>query len=330
MKYIYNLAFKMAISATVALVIANLFNVQYATVAAVIAILSIQDTKKKALIVGKNRVVACIIAIFLSIGIFKILGQNPITFSIFLLIFIPLTSKFNIAEGMVPAVVLSTHLLIAGELNFYWIINELLITFIGVGIASIANLFMPSLRTEFNEDKEYIEKSYKIILYKMANSLVSYTVDIDEEIIMNELENRLTEAVNRAYKIASNNLLNSDSYYIDYMNMRKNQFDIIKKLRSHFEKFYMSFEQTYMISKFTKSVASQIKDSNDCLDLLAELEVLKADFKQMALPKTREEFENRAQLLQFLNDMEDLLRIKRNFILNYSSESKRYKFTIKS
>ncbi|MBS5939808.1 aromatic acid exporter family protein [Clostridium sartagoforme] len=330
MKYIYNLAFKMSISATIALVIANLFNVQYATVAAVIAILSIQDTKKKALIVGRNRVVACIIAIFLSIGIFKILGQNPITFAIFLLIFIPLTSKFNIAEGMVPAVVLSTHLLIAGELNSYWIINELLITFIGVGIASIANLFMPSLRSEFNEDKEYIEKSYKIILYKMANSLVSYTVDIDEEIIMNELENRLTEAVNRAYKIASNNLLNTDSYYIDYMNMRKIQFDIIKKLRSHFEKFYMSFEQTFMISKFTKSVASQIKDTNDCLDLLEELEVLKEDFKQMALPKTREEFENRAQLLQFLNDMEDLLRIKRNFILNYSSENKRDKFTIKS
>lgn len=330
MKYIYNLAFKMAISATVALVIANLFDVQYATVAAVIAILSIQDTKKKALIVGRNRVVACIIAIFLSIGIFKILGQNPITFGIFLLIFIPITSKFNIAEGMVPAVVLSTHLLIAGELNYYWIINELLITFIGVGIASIANLFMPSLRSEFNEDKEYIEKSYKIILYKMANSLVSYTVDIDEEIIMNELENRLTEAVNRAYKIASNNLLNTDSYYIDYMNMRKIQFDIIKKLRSHFEKFYMSFEQTFMISKFTKSVASQIKDSNDCLDLLEELEVLKEDFKKMALPKTREEFENRAQLLQFLNDMEDLLRIKRNFILSYSSENKRDKFTIKA
>lgn len=329
MKYIYNLAFKMSISATIALVIANLFNVQYATVAAVIAILSIQDTKKKALIVGRNRVVACIIAIFLSIGIFKILGQNPITFAIFLLIFIPVTSKFNIAEGMVPAVVLSTHLLIAGELNSYWIINELLITFIGVGIASIANLFMPSLRTEFNEDKEYIEKSYKVILYKMANSLVSYTVDIDEEIIMNELENRLTEAVNRAYKIASNNLLNTDSYYIDYMNMRKNQFDIIKKLRSHFEKFYMSFEQTFMISKFTKSVASQIKDTNDCLDLLEELEVLKEDFKQMALPKTREEFENRAQLLQFLNDMEDLLRIKRNFILNYPSKNKRDKFTMK-
>lgn len=38
----------------------------------------------------------------------------------------------------------------------------------------------------------------------------------------------------------------------------------------------------------------------------------------MALPKTREEFENRAQLLQFLNDMEDLLTMKRNFVLNYN------------
>ena len=33
----------------------------------------------------------------------------------------------------------------------------------------------------------------------------------------------------------------------------------------------------------------------------------------MELPKTREEFESRAQLLQFLNDMEEFLLIKRNF-----------------
>ena len=36
----------------------------------------------------------------------------------------------------------------------------------------------------------------------------------------------------------------------------------------------------------------------------------------MPLPKTREEFENRAQLLQFINDLEDLLEMKRNFVLN--------------
>lgn len=317
MKYIYNLAFKMSISATIALILANLLKLQFSTVAAVIAILSIQDTRKKALIVGKNRVLACITAIALSVLIYKFLGQNSLTFALFLLLFIPITSRFKISEGMVPAVVLSTHLLVANEITLYWIINELLIMIIGVGIASIANLFMPSLHHQFNEDKEYIEKSYRIILSKMSKSLLTYTADIDEEIIINDIEKRLNESIDRAYKIANNNLLKSDSYYVDYMNMRKNQFDIIKKLRSHFEKFYMSFEQTHMISKFTKNVADQIKDTNDCKELLKELENIKQDFKQMALPKTREEFENRAQLLQFLNDMEDLLRIKSNFVLNY-------------
>ena len=307
----------MSISATIALILANLLKLQFSAVAAVIAILSIQDTRKKALIVGKNRVVACITAIALSVLIYKILGQNSLTFALFLLLFIPITSRFKISEGMVPAVVLSTHLLVANEITLYWIINELLIMIIGIGIASIANLFMPSLHHQFNEDKEYIEKSYRIILSKMSKSLLTYTADIDEEIIINDIEKRLNESIDRAYKIANNNLLKSDSYYVDYMNMRKNQFDIIKKLRSHFEKFYMSFEQTHMIAKFTKNVADQVKDTNDCKELLKELENIKQDFKQMALPKTREEFENRAQLLQFLNDMEDLLRIKSNFVLNY-------------
>ena len=317
MKYVYNLAFKMSISATIALILANLLNLQFSAVAAVIAILSIQDTRKKALIVGKNRIIACITAILLSVVIYKFLGQNSLTFALFLLLFIPITSRFKISEGMVPAVVLSTHLLVASEITLYWVINELLIMIIGVGIASIANLFMPSLHNQFNEDKEYIEKGYRVILSKMSTSLLTYTVDRDEDILINDIEKRLNESIDRAYKIANNNLLKSDSYYVDYMNMRKNQFDIIKKLRSHFEKFYMSFEQTHMISKFTKNVADQVKDTNDCKELLKELEKIKQDCKQMALPKTRAEFENRAQLLQFLNDMEDLLRIKSNFVLNY-------------
>ena len=106
MKYVYNLAVKMSVSAAISLILANLLNLQFSAVAAVIAILSIQDTRKKALMVGKNSVVACVIAILLSVLIYGFLGQNPITFAIFLLIFIPITSKLNISEGMVPAVVL--------------------------------------------------------------------------------------------------------------------------------------------------------------------------------------------------------------------------------
>jgi len=320
LKYLDGIAFKMSASAVIALLIGSLLNLQFSAVASVIAILSIQDTRKKTLVFAKKRIIACLLAIFLSVIIYKFIGQSSLIFGVFLIIFIPLTSRLKVSEGMVPAVVLSTHLLIADSINSFWIINEVLIMLIGVGVATISNLFMPSYVKEFNKDKEYIEEKYKWLLDKMANSLLSYTVDMNENKTIVELEKRLKDSLDRAYKIVNNKLLSADTYYVDYMTMRINQFNIIMKLRQHYEHFYMSFEQTYMISKFTQNVSSKLHEKNDCSELLQELEILREDFKKMALPKTREEFENRSQLLQFLNDMEDLLKIKRSFILNNITE----------
>ena len=279
LKYIYNLAFKMAISATIALIIGKILGLQYATVGAVIAILSIQDTRKKALI-------------------------------------IPITSRINVQEGMVPAVVLSTHFLTASNITSSLIINELLLMIIGIGVAGIANTFMPSLEDKFKDDKEWIEEHYRIIIHKIAKSLITYSVDIDEQKLMDEIEKRLYESKETAYKIVNNNFFKSSSYYTDYINMRINQFHIIKRMRVHFERFNIPVEQMKLTSDFTLCVSENIREINDCKELLNDLEILRNEFKKMELPKSREEFESRAQLLQFLNDMEEFLLIKRSFFKN--------------
>ena len=290
----------MAISATVALIIGNILGLQYATVGAVIAILSIQDTRKKALIVSYRRIVACTIGVFLSVILYKVAGNSSIAFGIFLLILIPITSKLKVQEGMVPAVVLSTHILVAESIIPSLIINELLLMLLGIGIAGVANAFMPSLEDEFRENIEWIEEHYRIIISKMSKSLITHTVDIDET----------------AYKIVNNSFFRSSSYYTDYINMRINQFDTIKRMRLHFERFNIPVEQMNIMSDFTLCVAENIREVNDCKDLLHQLESLRIQFKEMDLPKSREEFESRAQLLQFLNDMEEFLLIKRNFFIS--------------
>ncbi|WP_084748567.1 aromatic acid exporter family protein [Clostridium mediterraneense] len=313
MKYIYNLAVKMALSATIALIICNFLNIQYGTVSAVIAILSIQSTKRKALLVSKNRILAGVIALILSFVLYKYLGNSPVIFGVFLLIYIPITSKFKIEEGMVPAVVLSNHLLVADKLDLNLMINELLIMIIGVFVAFIANLFMPSFDQKYDEDKLYIESELKTIVAKIGNNLLTQTVDIDEQKIIYNLEKRILDCEKTAHEIVNNKLLKNNNYYIDYINMRKNQFEIIKKMRKHFEKFYMSYKQTKLISDFTLRVSENISEFNDCKILLEELDALNKSFKTMELPKTRDEFENRAQLIHFLNDLEEFLLLKRNF-----------------
>lgn len=303
----------MAISATIALIIGNILGLQYATVGAVIAILSIQDTRKKALIISYKRIVACSIGILLSVILYSLLGNRPLIFGLFLIILIPLTSRLKVQEGMVPSVVLSTHFLVANNITIALIFNEILLMIIGIGVAAIANIFMPSLEDKFRDDKEWIEEHYRIIISKMSKSLITHTVDIDEQKIINEVEKRLYESKETAYKIVNNHFFKSSSYYTDYINMRINQFDTIKRMRLHFQRFNIPVEQMNVMADFTLCVAENISEMNDCKSLLRDLDILRSEFKKMELPKTREEFESRAQLLQFLNDMEEFLLIKRNF-----------------
>ncbi|MBM6820000.1 aromatic acid exporter family protein [Clostridium saudiense] len=305
----------MAISATIALLIGNALGLQYATVGAVIAILSIQDTRKKALIISYKRIVACSMGILLSVILYSLLGNGALIFGLFLIILIPLTSRLKAQEGMVPAVVLSTHFLVANNITIALIFNEVLLMIIGIGVAAIANIFMPSLEDKFKYDREWIEEHYRIIISKMSKSLITHTVDIDEQKIINEVEKRLYESKETAYKIVNNHFFKSSSYYTDYINMRINQFDTIKRMRLHFQRFNIPVEQMNVMSDFTLCVAENIREMNDCKSLLMDLDILRNEFKKMELPKTREEFESRAQLLQFLNDMEEFLLIKRNFFI---------------
>ena len=82
-----------------------------------------------------------------------IMCATMIIFGVFLLIFIPLTVKFNIVEGMVPAAVLSTHLLTSSNIDATWILNEILLTIVGVGVAMMFNLYSASLEEDNEKNK---------------------------------------------------------------------------------------------------------------------------------------------------------------------------------
>ena len=314
MKYIYNLTFKMAISAMISLAICQRFGIKYGTVAAVISILSIQSTKRQALKISKNRLLACSLGILISMLIYSLLGNSFWVFGLFLIIFIPITTYLKVEEGMVAAVVLSNHILIATNIGSGILINEFLLMIIGIGVAFIANLFMPSFDKEYLKHKEEIELGFKIIISEMSKGLLTHCIDSKVTVTFFEIENIIFKSEKKATSIMNNNLLKANTYYLDYILMRKAQFNIIKKMLKHFDKFYKSYEQTTIISEYIQKISYNMSENNDCLKLLNELDGLREYFKEMELPKTREEFENRAQLLHFLNDIEDFLTIKRAFM----------------
>ena len=317
MKFFNNSTFKMAISATIAIFIAQGFKLEFAVTAGVIAILSIQNTKREAIIIGARRIISATIAVILSYLLYVLLGNNPLVFGIVLLIFIPIAKKLKIEEGIAVGAVLSTHLLVNNNIDLGWIVNEEAITFIGIGVASLFNLYMPSLDDKFNENKETIEKLYRDIISDMAKSLVTKAIPVNEKKRLEEVESLVEDTRGLAYKINNNNLFKKNLYFVDYIEMRAKQLEAIKRMMSHFSRFSITYDQTLIMSKFTENIANNIYADNDCVELICKLNNLRNNYKEMQLPKTRDEFENRAMLFQFLNDLEDFLLIKKEFKRTY-------------
>lgn len=317
MKFFNNSTFKMAISATIAIFIAQGFKLEFAVTAGVIAILSIQNTKREAIIIGARRIISATIAVILSYLLYVLLGNNPLVFGVVLLIFIPIAKKLKIEEGIAVGAVLSTHLLVNNNIDLGWIVNEEAITFIGIGVASLFNLYMPSLDDKFNENKETIEKLYRDIISDMAKSLVTKAIPVNEKKRLEKVESLVEDTRSLAYKINNNNLFKKNLYFVDYIEMRAKQLETIKRMMSHFSRFSITYDQTLIMSKFTENIANNIYADNDCVELICKLNNLRNNYKEMQLPKTRDEFENRAMLFQFLNDLEDFLLIKKEFKKTY-------------
>lgn len=312
-RYLQSKTVKITISATIAIIISNYMGLDFGVTSGIIAILSIQDTKKEALLVGGKRIFASSVAILLSFTLYILLGNNPIVFGLFLLIFIPITNISKTSEGMVVGAVLSTHLLISTNINISWVINEAKLTIIGIGVAMIFNLYTASLEENFEKSKDIIEERYKLILADMAVSLITQAVPIYEQELLLSVEELIKNTKLMAQIINNNHLFKSNNYYMSYIDMRLIQLDAIKRMKRHFSRVYMTYEQTKLLLEFTNNVAINIHEDNDCIELINKLTILREYYKMMELPKNRNEFENRALLFQFLNDLEDFLIIKKEF-----------------
>lgn len=313
MRFIGYRTLKTGIGATVAIIIAMALGLKYAPSAGIIVILSIQNTKKQSFTIAMKRMEACVLALFLSSVLFKLIGFNAIVFGLFLMVFISLSSMFKLNDGIVVSSVLVTHLLVEKTVTTSLLVNEIALMAVGISVALLLNLHMPSIEKKIKEDQLYIEGCIRKILFNMSVALRQCAVSIKEEELFTNLENRLSVGRARA-NINSNNALFSDnSYYVKYMDMRVQQLYALKNMRKHFERVSVSYKQAAMIADFTSNLADSIHEYNTGDRLLKNLQLLRESFITMELPSTREEFENRAMLFQFLNDLEELVLIKNDF-----------------
>lgn len=304
---------KTGVSAALAMILANALQLLYAPSAGIIAVLSVTNSKKSSLQTGIYRLFSLTLATLISYICFSLLGYQPIAFGIFLLLFIPIAVSLGLSDGIVVSSVLVTHYLVEESMSWGIIFNEYLLMTIGVGFALIANLYMPNAENRLKEDQQIIETMFKKLLTEMSSYLKQ---EITEQKLLencNGLLSFIRQGQLRAQTYQENQWVVRDVYYASYFAMRRSQVSVLHDMIESLDRIEVVEIQVEKIVSLLEYTSETFAEENDGNEILARIFDVYEEYRQMTLPTSREEFENRAELFQFLQSFKSFIEIKAEF-----------------
>jgi uncharacterized membrane protein YgaE (UPF0421/DUF939 family) len=291
--------------------LAEWMGLQFYVSAGMLTILCIQPTKKRSYQTAWERLAACFIAMGLSFAIFETIGYHLFSLSVLLFILIPLLVFLNLKDGITTSMVIILHFFLLKNIDLKTIFNETMLLIIGIGTAVLVNMHMPNVEKDLERIRKEIEQNFKTILKEFASYLRNGNSDWDGKEIT-ETSDMLKQAKELALKDIENRLNDANYSYYRYFEMRGKQFEILERIAPTVSSLNTCCVQGYIIAHFLDKLSDAVHPGNTAHLFLEELEQMRAEFKKSPLPVTREEFETRAALLHFLNEMRRYLLIKRD------------------
>jgi uncharacterized membrane protein YgaE (UPF0421/DUF939 family) len=303
---------KTALGTAISILIAQKFGLDNFASAGILTILCIKVTKRKSVRASWDRFLACVLAMAFSSLFFEVIAYHPIVIGIMLLFFIPTVVMFKANDGIVTSSVIILHIYMADNLSIGLFLNELGVIIIGIGVALIINIYMPSADNRLNQYQLKLEENFKVIFCEMAKFLRTGESDWSGKEIT-ETAKLLEEAKSYAFRDVENHFLRDENDYFHYFKMREKQFEVIERVLPIVTSLTVTLPQGKMIAQFLQELSGNITPGNTAYIYLEKLKEMKKEFEEMELPKTREEFEVRAALLQLVKEMNEYLIIKSSF-----------------
>ncbi|MEH7454610.1 aromatic acid exporter family protein [Gottfriedia acidiceleris] len=316
MKQMYSIGqrtIKTAIGSGISLLIAEALHLQNYSTAAVVTLLSIQNTKRRSFIVAIQRFVASVIAMLIGWMMFEFLSYTPLTVVIYFLLTIPLLVTLRLQEGIIPSSVIVLQIYVSNNKSISFLFNQVEILAVGILIALIMNTYMPSIEKKMIESQKKIEQNFKMLLLGIALKMKGKDEESQNDLIV-ETKMLLQTAKTLAYRQVENSFIKSNLYYINYFEMRERQFEIISnQIIPLLKKVTLNYPHSKIVAEFFEDTGVYLKEKSTGIELLGEFSHMMNDFKKMPLPESRDEFETRASLMMIVYELEKVISLKLEF-----------------
>ncbi len=307
---------KIVIGCTSAMFISTSLRLHSSTAVCTITLLSIQNTRRDTITLAIKRLVAFLIALAISVTTFSFMGFTIPAFGTYLLFFTAVCQFFQLTDGLSMSTVLTLHLWVSKNISPGMILNEFILMVIGIVMGFLMNLYMPKQIHEIRTDQRKIETALQHILQDIACKIVHQKTTLPLEQSISQMGGLLAQARKRAEQYRNNTFFNDMSYYVQYVQLRSHQLEIVRRIADNLERLTYVPSQSYMVAEYIRLIASSISEYNNSIELLEELALVKKGFRQRDLPHSREEFEVRAVLFEIVYELKELLELKRDFALS--------------
>ncbi len=316
-RYIH-LTIKMSTASIITILIAMSLGLEYAITAGILAVLSIQLTRRDSLLNALERFLSSIIGLFIALIMFLTFGYNLIVFALFTAVFIFISFALKLTIGIVPTLVLVSHVLDAGQFDWAILINSVSIMAIAITIALLVNSIYPlnSQRKLLN----LIENIDALIRNDLANlaARINGSIDNDRALAQHVTnKNALEQFKGDAELIDKDILFDHDYRLIHYLNVRNAQMTQIDRMLGLILQTNETSEHAIKLGEYVLNLKDDVGHADKASRQKKSLHTLLNQYRKMALPTTRSEFEYRSILYQITLELDTFLSEKIAFHERY-------------
>lgn len=312
------LSVKIGLGSSIAILIAQALHLEYAVSAGTVTLLTLMTTKWETIKLSVSRFITFVITILLGWVIFPYATHMWIAYGILLTMVVFIAEFFGLRATISVNSVVAAHLVSNQDFSLAAVRNEFLLVLIGVVIAIILNLFHSNIthQRQIIADMRDTENKLQAILIELAVYLSGKEMQENVWDDICALEGRLENYTQSAREYQNNTFQSHPEYYISYFEMRHKQCHILQNLHDEMRRILTMPKQAEVISEFLLYLADYVIEINSPHRQVERLNEIFEDMKNEELPKTREEFENRAILYHVLMDIQDFLMRKADFVIN--------------
>lgn len=314
----YNRVFRIAVGSTLSYFLCTLIGLKYSASAAVITLLSTQDTKNETILDVIKRILSYLYAILSAYILFRFIGYNALAFAIFMALLVAISYLLNWQNTLSSSTVVTTHFLLEKTFAPRFVANELMLIAIGTAAALLLNKVYVDNRKQAQRDCEYIEQDISDFLRK----IVEYIKGEEEydkdwlELIFQKTNSCHEKAISSAYNMEET----SNHYYIEYFEMRREQCralgrmcNIIDRYNSH--KLPMTDELCTLLYRISSNIHTKSSYKND----IVYINELSRRFDSLPLPDTREKLNGYNCTYEILLELTYFLELNYKFVNQLSN-----------